>query len=142
MFKMWGIKEVIMLVVLLYGSWQDTRKREVPLWYLVTGTVTAIGLYCSGGEGKVWYIIAGIAVGIMFFGISKLTEENIGYADSWMIFNLGIFPGVSKQLAIVCLAFLFAALTGAVGMIRHHWNRKSSIPFLPFLAAGYLGAML
>ena len=142
MFEMWGIKETIMLMVLMYGAWQDLRKREVPLWYLITGTVVAIGLYFGESTVRMLYILAGISVGLVFLAISRLTEENLGYADSWMILNLGIFPGIHKQIAIVCLAFFLAAFIGAAGMIRHRWNRKTSMPFLPFLAVGFLGAML
>ena len=56
-------------------------------------------------------------------------------------FLLVAFIGFWDLLYLLLGAFSMAAVFSAVMMIRHRFNRKSSFPFVPFLAAAYIGGM-
>ena len=84
----------------------------------------------------------GILTGFLFMGISRLTEEKIGYGDSLLIIVLGTFLGMWKLLILLLGAFGLAAAVSILLMIKRKFTRKSMIPFVPFLTVAYMGEML
>lgn len=91
----------------------------------------------------VWRAVAGgILTGFLFMGISRLTEEKIGYGDSLLIIVLGTFLGMWKLLILLLGAFGLAAAVSILLMIKRKFTRKSMIPFVPFLTVAYMGEML
>lgn len=80
-------------------------------------------------------------MGIVFLLISRVSGESFGYGDSILILIIGIFLGFWNLMYLLLGAFSMAAVFSAVMMIKHRFNRKSSFPFVPFLAAAYLGGM-
>lgn len=62
----------------------------------------------------------------------------MGYGDSWAILILGIFLGLWGVLEVLAAAFLLLTLVSVVLLARKRMSRRLSVPFYPFLAAGYL----
>ena len=94
----------------------------------------------KGGVGRA--VAGGILTGFLFMGISRLTEEKIGYGDSLLIIVLGTFLGMWKLLILLLGAFGLAAAVSILLMIKRKFTRKSMIPFVPFLTVAYMGEML
>lgn len=139
---MWKIAEATMLLFLGIGAVWDVRMRCVSSRYLMVGTVLAVMFQIIWGSG-IWYLwAAGAVSGGLFLVISKCSKEGIGYGDSWMILNLGIFLGVWRLLAVLVMAFGGTVAAAVCGGVKGKYSRKSSIPFLPFLLAGYVGGLL
>jgi len=139
---MWKIAELVMLVFLGIGAVWDIRTKQVPAGYLLAGTVGSV-MYQAFTGNQLWYLwVLGIATGGVFLILSKCTGEGIGYGDSWMILNLGIFLGVWKLLCVLGMAFLCSSVAAGAGLMAKKWNRKTRVPFFPFLTIGYMGAML
>lgn len=87
-------------------------------------------------------IFAGLGCGIVFLMISKWSQEGIGYGDSWMILNMGIFLGIWNLLGMLMLAFLVAAMAAGAGLWSGKWKRTTRMSFYPFLLIGYLGTFI
>lgn len=141
---MWTIRvcNIIFFVYQLVCSGYDIRTQTVPRWLLLIGSSMAAAMRISDiGEGT-WVYIGGAFLGIVFFLISKYSGEAVGYADSWMIFVLGMYMGVWKLVASLGLAFLAAGIWGAGMMMLKKKKGKGTFPFLPFLTAGYLGVIV
>lgn len=139
---MWKVAEIIMLIYMGYGSYLDIKTRELPGEYLIAGTAFALLSQIFFG-GQAWYVWGmGLLTGLIFIAISKFSREGIGYADSMMILNLGIFYGVWTMLTLLAVSFTLAAIISAAGCVTGKCNRKSRIPFIPFLTVGYIGVML
>ena len=139
---MWKIAEIIMLAYMSYGAYFDIKNREIPGEYLIVGTAHALISQIFFGN-QAWYVWGlGIVTGMIFIVLSTYTNEGIGYADSMMIMNLGIFYGVWTVLILLAIAFTLAAVVAAAGSVAGKCNKKTKIPFVPFLALGYLGVML
>ena len=93
-------------------------------------------------DDTIWSTLGGAAVGISFFFISKYSRESVGYGDSWLILLLGIFLGGKIVVEVLFVASFLAALFSiGYGLVRG-WNRKNTIPFIPFLAVAYVGVVL
>ena len=71
-----------------------------------------------------------------------ITREGMGYGDSWSILILGIYLGVWKLLEVLSTAFMLLGAAAVICLVGKKMSRKYRLPFLPFLAAGYLCSIL
>ena len=135
---MWTVSESICMAILLIASVWDIWRREIPV-YLIIGSGILSAAYCVLEEGTdLLLVIGGICVGVFFLIISKVTEEGMGYGDSLFILVLGIFLGFWDVLFVLSISFflLLCVLIPVLWMKR--MSRSCTLPFLPFLAGGYL----
>lgn len=125
----------------MMGSIWDIYKQKLPIGYLLFFSICVIWHQITEGK-MVWYeLVMGAGVGVIFLMISKMTEEQIGYGDSWMILNMGIFLGVWRVLLMLCLGFTICAVFSGIGMMCRKLRKESRIPFLPFLLIAYMGVI-
>lgn len=137
----WFICQCIFLVYIAALAVMDFKYRKLPLKTLLSGLfIAAAGCLC-GREISPVLLATGGCMGIVFLLISRVSEESFGYGDSILILIIGIFLGFWNLMYLLLGAFSMAAVFSAVMMIKHRFNRKSSFPFVPFLAAAYLGGM-
>lgn len=115
----------------------DIRKREIPLWLIAVGGLLAAGLGFFSEKHSIMLMIAGALVGMMFVGISKVTEEAFGYGDSLMIAVAGVYLGFWNVLGLLVWAHVLAALFAGYILIRKGIYKGASFPFVPFLLAAY-----
>lgn len=137
----WFICQCIFLVYIAALAVMDFKYRKLPLKTLLSGLfIAAAGCLC-GREISPVLLATGGCIGIVFLLISRVSGESFGYGDSILILIIGIFLGFWNLMYLLLGAFSMAAVFSAVMMIKHRFNRKSSFPFVPFLAAAYLGGM-
>lgn len=131
------------LVALLLGvvAYRDWRTKQISCLALVAMSILVLVLRIMLVEDTVWSTLAGVAVGAVFFLISKCSKESIGYGDCFLILLLGIFLGGKALIEVVFAATLLTSLFSiGVCMIRG-WKKKHTIPFAPFLALAYIGVV-
>lgn len=116
----------------------DIRSQRLPERLLAAGAVVALLQVFLGASPSIILSIAGAAVGLAFLGVSRMTGEALGYGDSIVILILGIALGLWNLLALLMLAFLMAAGCSAVLLTVFHFQRKTTLPFIPFLVASYV----
>ena len=132
---------VIMMILLLLAAFKDMKKRSISLRLLVILSIfTLLSTFLQ--KENVWDIFGGAAIGLLFFLISKCTGEQIGYGDSWLILVLGVYAGAKALIWILFAASFGAGLFSLCFCAIHKWNRRYSIPFIPFLAAAFLGVVI
>ena len=135
---MWTVSQIVCMSLLLGLSVMDIRVRWIPVKSLILLTVLAIGYQIYAREVDIWLIAGGCLVGILFFVISRFTGESIGYADCWLILILGIYLGFWGILEVLTNSLFLLAIASIVVLVFRKMSRKGSLPFIPFLAAGYL----
>lgn len=150
---MWKISQIVCLGILAGMSVTDLKYRKVSGELLAAAGIGAIIFRVCYEKCNIWVLGGGIAVGLCFLGISRLTREGIGYGDSIVILVLGIYLGIWKLLVVLAGAFFLLALAavalisyysvrgksmvrGAAGMKKI--SRKYALPFYPFLTCGYI----
>lgn len=90
------VGNVIMGVYLISLSYSDMKRRKLSVGVIVLGFLSALVFQAITGIES-WRAVAGeILTGFLFMGISRLTEEKIGYGDSLLIIVLGTFLGMWK----------------------------------------------
>ena len=129
------------LILLAVASVIDWRKREIPmsLLFIMSAGITIFAIYCK--DITIWYRLAGGALGMMLFVVSTVTKEAIGYGDSWLILLLGVQLGILRVLQLLFAASLLAVIFAVFYLWVRKWNRKATLPFVPFLTIAYLGVM-
>ena len=137
-----NISRITVAVYILLLAFMDIRRRELCLGLLLTGIPLAVISRIVLGNIPAALVIAGGAAGALFMIISRVTEEVFGYGDSILIMIMGIFLGIWDLLLMLVTAFFLAAVFSVVMLSGGHYTRKSSFPFVPFLAAAYIGGMM
>lgn len=142
---MWTMTEYIFLVILIVMAVRDIKSRNVPVWIL---GVSMIIMICYVGyqiiTGNINYCLtfAGGIVGVFFLIMSKITEEAVGYGDSFVVLFLGIILGFWNILFVLSSAFLLLLCVTIPLLWKKKMSRKVALPFLPFLAGGYLSFLI
>lgn len=139
---MWKLSQVLCCGYLCALSILDIRSRKLPIWMLLFG-LTAVFVYqIIVGEVPAALSLSGAVVGIVFLIVSRITGEAFGYGDSILILILGIYLGLWNLLCLLMAAFSMAAGFSVVMLAIRHFRRKTVVPFVPFLCAGYLVTLL
>ena len=83
------VGNVIMGVYLISLSYSDMKRRKLSVGVIVLGFLSALVFQAITGIESWRAVAGGILTGFLFMGISRLTEEKIGYGDSLLIIVLG-----------------------------------------------------
>ena len=133
------IGRVIMFGYLAALSIIDWRFRRLPQSLLIMGSFMAVGITVMAGNVSWKQCLAGLFVGVMFVGLSKVTREALGYGDSWVLCILGIYLGVGKLMEVLAAVWTLLLIAGIIAFIKSRGSGKLALPFVPFLLTGYLG---
>lgn len=131
-----GIIGVFALLVLC--TIEDFKCKKIVTWHLII----VLPFLCLdiGFNHKVTVIarVIGILIGFIFFLLSKLTKEQIGIGDSYVIMTIGLLLGWLKCLEIITYSFFLSAIIAILLMSIFKFSRKRTIPFIPILLLGCL----
>lgn len=136
------VEDAMMLLFLVLCSISDLRTRRISTMLLLIMSLFTIllSLFLVRREGA--EVAGGVLVGVIFWLISKYSNEAIGYGDSWIMSLMGIYLGGRYLLEITVIAFFLAGLVSLVGITLKKWRKSVTIPFVPLLTAAYLGVIL
>lgn len=134
-----GHKVVVIdgMIIILLGmmSVMDIRKRRIPIWSLVVfGLLSVVGTALL--PLNLWTRITGISIGLCMVGMAYVTRGAVGYADGILLLAIGNLFGGEATLQILFYALLPAMGVGMLLMVLHKADRKTTLPFIPFLLFG------
>lgn len=132
------IEKLACFVFLGVMSVFDLKFKRLPDSYLCLGVLSAVLIRIMfKGLPLRSYMMAAL-VGIIFIMISYFTNEKIGYGDGVIILYTGILSGLENMLFIIFTAFILCALTGIILMVIKNTKKDLSLPFVPFIFAGFI----
>ena len=149
MFKMRGkIKPMTacipVLIMLIICSITDIKYRYVDLRVIFICLAVSL-LFKEGWPVSSWsakeFIICFLP-GIFMFLTGRIFRGSIGEGDTCLILASGIMAGFSDTLFFLFLGFFFAFLYGIVILLLKKQADIKSLPFVPFLLAGYIVLIL
>ncbi len=124
--------------LLLFCSIQDLMKKRIYLWMIGVGAILTVVCLLFTDHSGIPSRIGGFTVGIVIVILSKITAGRIGMGDGLLLCITGLGLGFWCNLELFGLALFLAAILSILLLILRRVNRKQSIPFVPFLFAGYL----
>lgn len=138
----WILCQGIFGIYMIILSVMDLKKKKLDLRFLLSGfLIAAAGCLCERDTPPV-LLAAGGGTGLVFLIISRVTKEAFGYGDSILIMVTGCLIGFWNLLSVLMAAFFMAAMFSMFLLTVRHFSRKAVFPFVPFLAAGYIGGMI
>lgn len=136
-----NIAEGIFLGGLAGFSVYDLKTKKVPVAAVALfGTAVLIYRLCTGaGPAE---LLPGVLPGLALLLAAVCTKESIGTGDGLLLCVLGVFCGIKKAMAVLGMALVFAALLAVILLVIKRAGKKTELPFLPCLFAGYLLGLL
>lgn len=129
-------------IILAAAGIEDLRKKEIHILYIAGMFVTAIIGILFMPEKNVFSIFGGLSIGLCMIGLSVITEEQIGRGDGLVVAALGLMLGARNGLTMLCMASLIQSVVSVGFLITRKGNKKTKVPFVPALFAGYIGSMM
>jgi leader peptidase (prepilin peptidase)/N-methyltransferase len=138
---MW-IELLLFFILAICALWDAVRK-EIPLIVVWIGMLTAVLLRAAGViETESWGMMgAALLPGFLFWVISYVTREKVGYGDGWILLLIGLFIGVAKCMAVLMAALFAESVFLIIMMALQKIHGDNQVPFVPFLLAG-LGVIM
>ena len=135
------MKELCTVVFLAMNSWLDIRRREISL--LLTVVYAGCGIIYSILQGrKIQDVLIPAGIGILFLAAGLISRGAIGAGDCWILLALGALLDTETYIRILCIGFFLAAFWSGILLVIRRKSRKTEIPLVPFLLAGYIGGIL
>lgn len=124
-----GIYLAVMAVI-------DRRQKKIPI---APGVVCIVFIVLAQivAENRVGGWLPGIWIGVFLLIVSKLSRGGIGEGDAMVYFVTGLALGFFRNLELLMLSLIFAAMTGLVMLVVKKVGRKYTLPFVPFTAVAY-----
>lgn len=128
---------LILLIYLFLCSVTDIRKRTISLPLSLLWLVFGILLTFFYIHQEPLTLILNLSTGLLLILLSVASKEAIGLGDALILIVASFFLSTYGTLYILFFALVLASIPCLILLIRHH-NRKASIPFAPFISAGYI----
>ncbi len=129
---------VIIGALLLICAIHDLINKRVYVWLIGLGGILTFTCLPFIGKLNITDCIGGLAIGLATILISKATAGKIGMGDGILLCVTGIGLGFWNNLELFGIALFLAAILSILLLVFRLADRKKSIPFIPFLFAGYL----
>lgn len=130
--------EILLFLFLGICAVFDGVAKQMPLAVIWLGIITAIVLHVQGIVGGRSWLDIGFAVlpGMMFWMLSFITREKVGYGDGWMLIMIGLFTGLWKCFLILLVGLVSESLSVLILLAVKRISKDRQIPFAPFLLFG------
>lgn len=135
------LKWLSILLLLLPSAWLDVRQKKVWLPWLGVFFLEAVVLLIIGVNS--WKVfIFGMLPGVILIFVSIITKGAIGLGDGYLVCIIGSLLGLKDTVNILTWAIFLLAVTGMFLVVFKHWQRKRTLPFVPFLLLAYILQMI
>lgn len=142
------VKSMFLLFYLIVLSIFDWREKKVPVVLLAAGTAVAAGYglhVCVEEAGNPAANMAGLCLGIVpgcfLLLLARLTGK-VGYGDGVVMMIVGLTMGYQSCFALLCFSLFLAAVISVALLLLRRADRRTALPYLPFLTAVYLAGFL
>lgn len=136
-------------IFLLCCSVEDIRTRTVSAWLLLCGTVLVFGwrffvIYSINSTAAVvCFMIQDVFMFVLLKFFSMVLKEKMGTADFDVLFVIFLDIGISGMIISLFTACIFVLISSLPHILRRDTKIKEcSVPFIPYLFAGYIATLL
>jgi leader peptidase (prepilin peptidase) / N-methyltransferase len=128
---------LIIIVFLVFSAVFDLKYMILPDFSTLILCISALVLWCSRYFGN-WNYLWPAVLSFGFLGFLYLVtkKKGMGYGDVKLAFFMGLFLGWPKIIIAFYVAFVIGALISLVLLVFKKVNKKTPIPFGPFLILG------
>lgn len=136
------ILKIGIIILLIPASLRDLSERKVPFLYLVLAGILSVSqviikLLSGGGPGVMITAALGILPGLAFCVIGWFSKK-AGMADGIILGILGLSENYVCGIFVLCTGSILLSFLSITLLIAKKVNRRTQMPFVPFLEGGYI----
>lgn len=130
--------EIVLFLFLAVCAVCDGIWKRIPIAVVWMGMLTAVLLRLEGAMGEASWLAAGLSLapGVMFWLLSFLSEEKVGYGDGWVLLMIGLFLGAGRCFLILLTGLMAESFVVLLLLAFRKVHRDRQVPFIPFLLLG------
>lgn len=128
---------IVIGIMLLFAGVADIKSLSVSRRFIIVFLAVCIVTVFTGQSPSLMSALLGTLVGICTLGISIISDGQIGKGDGYMIAALGLVLGFRGSLVVVCMSSMIMCVIAVVMLILKKGDKKTKLPFIPALFAGY-----
>lgn len=132
------LENYILLGTLGFHSIEDIRRKQITLMITLFSAILGLVCHMVYHNQSIYSMLGGVASGILILTFGILSGGKIGMGDGVILMLTGLYLGAEKNMALMMISFIFAAIWAGIAVIVLHHDRKDKIPFIPFLFLAYL----
>ena len=136
------IKRAGIAVFLVLCSIQDIREKKLSVKVLVAAGILFLIMSLMFDEVSIEKRLCNLLPGMIAFLLVFLTKEQIGCGDAASLVVLGILVSARRLLGAVMGGLLLLSICSMILLAGKKADRKTTLPFLPFLSVGMLWQMI
>lgn len=140
----YSLSYMILAAFLSAATIKDIKERIIPnkliLFGLISGVV--LNVLFPDLERIVWGLAALVFAGGVLLITSLVSKGGVGVGDAKLVACTGLLLGIDKTISVMIISFIASALFGILSMLLKKLNKKSAMPFAPFVLLGVLLTML
>ena len=141
-FSLKTIHIVILILWLVILSIEDIKHKKVSYLTIVFGGLLLFIFSIVLGELTITNRIGGISFGLIIMLISYVTRGQIGMGDGLIIAVIGLSFGLFMNLTLLTYGLFLSSITSILLLSFKKANKKSTIPFIPFILIACLGVIV
>jgi leader peptidase (prepilin peptidase)/N-methyltransferase len=132
------IRFIGVLILLVICTIEDFKYKKIITWHLlIVLPFMCFDLWLNNSVLLTSRLI-GILIGCSFLLLSKITKEQVGAGDAYIIIAIGLVLGGLKCFEVITYSFLLSSVVAIILMVIFKFPKKRTIPFIPFLLCGFL----
>lgn len=141
---MYLVCKILFGVYLAYLSVEDIRKKSLPVPGIAAGLLFVPFFVITEGASNITLLdnLKGMIPGVLLIFISFLSRGQIGIGDGAVVLITGVAIGIGNIVIVLTGALLLISVFSMLMLLLGKLNRKSTLPFVPFVFAGYLGVLI
>lgn len=132
------IKIISIGLFLIICTYMDIKSKEISIiscgFWSLSGLVMNMYLYDTG----ILFILLGMLPALIILIFSLITKGGIGIGDVMVISAMGLNLGLVNSVFVLTIALMVCGLYGLVLICLRIKKYKDKIPFVPFIAIGYI----
>ena len=138
------MKLIMTLVFLLYGSYMDFRFQCISKRYLsIFGSFAVIDYFLVQRDSflqfdVVYQLLYSLLPGIITLIIGRVTKEEIGYGDGFILIILGLLLGWKELLLMITFSLLIVMFVSICIFPFRNKFKFRTMPLIPFLLISFL----
>jgi prepilin signal peptidase PulO-like enzyme (type II secretory pathway) len=129
---------LILITLLVFSAAFDLKYMILPDFSTVILIIMAFLGVVFDEPNVVPYLLSGLGAMAFLYLLYLITKKKgMGFGDVKLALFMGLFLGWPKIIVAFYSAFVLGALYGIMGMMLKKVNKKSKVPFGPFLIIGF-----
>ena len=151
---MWQMKNVIALVMLVICAYTDIKERNIYIMPLIISTtgataISVVSFMCAPATSDLHILMSDLLLpafaGALMIFVARSGRAHMGQGDGYLMAALGMMIGLRSNICVIAAAAC-AALFYVILLLFKNGGyrriRRKSIPFAPFMTAGYMFVLI